>query len=308
MEQELEKPELQPEPALPQGGLAMPGPGERVPMPAGPDTARRQAGGKSSNTFGLAAAAILTAGLAGAIVFRGDLRHVKPAVPSQPPAVQVVFARPQPKAAAPASAPVSRVQPPSELPSLVTSGSPVETAAPAPDNFSSPQPFFNSEEEPAVPKMAALQPYNNGARPAQQPGAARPVLPAANRLTPRLQPSGGQYAAYPADATATAPVSRGVCTSCKSAVSGTKTSSTLQGGTTYEQHEIGVKYGGVCEGKYLYDYANLTSNMTIGMKIVTSGGEAWSFTLKPGEKTSIKSSTEFTSGTFESYRTSEVIN
>jgi hypothetical protein len=307
MEQEFEKPELQPETALPQGGIAMPGPGERMPMPAGPGTARRQAGEKSSNAFGLAAAAILTAGLAAGIVFRGDLRRVKHDVPAQPPAVQVIVKAPLAKAP-PAAAPAARVEPPSELPSLVTSGSPVETAAPAPGSFSSPQPFFSSEEDPAVPKIAALQPYNNGAEPARQPGAARPVLPAANRLTPRLQPSGGQYAAYPAGAAAAAPVSRGVCTSCKNAVSGTKTTSALQGGETYAQHEIGVNYGGVCDGKYLYDYTNLTSNMTIGMKIVTSGGEAWTFTLKPGEKTSIKSSTEFTSGTFESYRTSEVIN
>ncbi len=288
----------------------MPGSGERVPMPAGPGTSRRPAGEKSANIFGLAAAAILTAGLAAGIVFKGDLRPMKRAVAALPPAAQGIVKEPLSKAPPAPAAParVAPAQPPSELPTPGTPGSPVETVAPAPDSFSSPLPFFNSEEDAVIPKTSALQPYNNGSEPAKQPVLARPVLPAANRLVPRLLPAGGQYAASPAGATATTPVSRGVCTSCKNAVSGTKTSSTLQGGQSYVQHEIDVNYGGVCDGKYIYDYTNLTSNMTIGMKIVTSGGEAWVFTLKPGEKTSIKSSTEFIGDTFESYRTSEVIN
>jgi len=307
MEQEFEKPELQPEAESPAGSIALPGPGERVPMPAGPGTSRRSAGEKSSSNFGLVAAAILTAGLASAIVFKGDLRHTKPAVPALPPAAHALVKEPLSKAP-PAPAAPARVTPaqlPSELPTAGTPGTPVETAAPAPDSFSSPLPFFSSEEDAAIPKASALQPYDNGAEPARQPASASPVLPAAARLIPRMQPGGGQAAASPVGTT---PVSRGVCTSCKSAVSGTKTSSTLQGGPSYVQHEIGVNYVGVCDGKYVYDYTNLTSNMTIGMKIVTSGGEAWTFTLKPGEKTSIKSSTEFVGNTFESYRTSQVIN
>ena len=304
MEQEFEKPELQPEPALPPGSISMPGPGERVPMPAGPGTARRQAGEKSFGGFGLVAAAILTAGLASAIVFRGDLRQAKPAFTAQPPAVQVVIAKPRAKAP---PAPAAAAQPPSELPSFVTSGSPVETAAPAPDSFSSPQPFFSSEEEAAVPRTAALQPYDKSSEPAQQPAAARPVLPAANRLTPRLQPVGPAGIPRAAGGLAAMPAA-GPCTNCKSAVSGTKTNATLQGGETFVQHEVGTVYTGLCEGKYVYEYTNLTTNKTIVMRVVTSGGESWTFTLKPGEKTAIKSATEFSGGTAENIRLSEVMN
>ena len=100
----------------------------------------------------------------------------------------------------------------------------------------------------------------------------------------------------------------GPCVSCKGAVAGTKTNSGLQSGTSYVQHEIATTYGGVCDGKYVYDYTNLTSNKTIGMEVRTSGGESWTFTLKPGQKTSIKSSTEFTGGNYQNIRLSEVMN
>ncbi|PIU19382.1 MAG: hypothetical protein COT18_07805 [Elusimicrobia bacterium CG08_land_8_20_14_0_20_59_10] len=67
----------------------MPGPGERVPMPAGPGSARRRAGEKSAGRFGLVAAAILTAGLAAAMVFKGDFRQAQQAAPPAPTAVEV---------------------------------------------------------------------------------------------------------------------------------------------------------------------------------------------------------------------------
>lgn len=310
MEQEFERPELQPEPVLPPGGTAMPRPGERVPMPAGPGTLRRTAGEKRSGVFGLAAAAVLTAGLAAAIVFRGDFRHAYHAAPVQPPAVQVVVKEPLAKAplAPIRPAPVSPVRVPSELPSFQGMGGPVETVTPAPDNSSSPQPFFSSEESEVVPRTVALQPYENGAEPAQRPVSARAVLPAANRLTPRLQP-GGQMAAVPraAGGLAALPAS-GPCTTCDSAVAGTKTDAALQGGESFVQHEVSTLYTGLCEGKYVYEYANLTTNKTIGMKVLTSGGESWTFTLRPGEKTNIKSSTEFSGGNFENIRVSEVMN
>ena len=302
---------MQPEPALSSGGIPMPGPGERVPMPAGPGTRRRTAGEKSASSSGLAAAAILTAGLAAAMVFRGDFRQAAQPAAAQPPAVQVIVKAPLPKAPAAAipQVPVTPVQPPSELPSVGTPGSPVETAATAPAGLSSPLPFFSSDEEDSVPKVTALQPY--GAEPAHPAVSARPVLPAADRLVPRLQPApGGRSAALSGAGGARGLTvdASGVCTTCKNAVSGVKTSSPLQRGESYIQHEISTVYMGVCEGKYVYDYTNLTSNMTIGMKVLTSGGESWTFTLKPGEKTSLKSSTEFNPGTYETYRVSEVIN
>lgn len=308
MEQEFERPELQPDPELQPGGIARPGPGERVPMPAGPGTARRQAGANRYNGLVLAAAAILAAGLAGAIVFRGDLRHAGQALPAQPPAVQVVVKTPS-KAPPALPAPAARVQPPSELPSLVTSGNPVETASPAPGGLSSPMPFFNSEDEQVVPRVSALQPYGAAAEPGRQAVSARPVLPAANRLVPRLQPAGGRTAAVPraGGGLAALPAS-GPCPTCDSAVPGTKTDATLQGGESFVQHEVSTVYTGLCDGKYVYEYANLTTNKTIGMKVLTSGGESWSFTLRPGEKTNIKSSTEFSGGNFENIRLSEVMN
>ena len=311
MEQEFEKPELQPEPALPPGRIATPDPGERVPMPAGPGASRRTDGGNSTNWFGLAAAAILTAGLAAGIVFRGDLRQAKQAVQAQPPAMQVVVDQPLTKAppVPPAAASVARVQPPSEPPSIGTPGSPVAEAASPSGGFSSPLPFFSSDEDEAVPSIPALQPYEDSAEPAQRSAAARPVLPAAIRLIPRLQPAGGQAAAITRAGYGLAAMpASGPCTTCKSAVLGTKTNSELQGGKNYIQHEISTVYTGVCEGKYVYEYANLTANKTIGMKVITSGGEAWTFTLRPGEKQSIKSSTEFGGGNFENIRISEVMN
>ncbi len=304
MEKEFEKPELQAEPALSAGRISRPGPGERVPMPAGPGTSRRPAGERSSNIFGLVLAAVLAAGLASGIVFKGDVSRAKQAAPAQTNKVQVISKEALAEAA-PVSLsrePVNPVLPPSELATLETPGSPVETTAPAPRSIPSPLPFFNSEEAAVVPKTAALQPYNNSSEPAQNPASAGPVLPAASRLAPRLRPMGG-----PAGALA-APVSPGACTSCAGAVAGVKTSAALQGGEGFIQHEISTTYAGLCEGKHIYDYVNLTSNKTIGMKVVTSAGEAWTFTLKPGEKTSLKSSTEFTGGNFESYRLSEVIN
>ena len=276
-------------------------------MPAGPDF-RRAGGGKSFNGFGLAAAAILTAGLAVGIVFRGDLHRAAPPDAAQPPAVQVVVKSPVSKAqpAAPAAAPVQRVQPPLELPSLMTSGSPVETAAPAANTSSSPMPFFSADDAEVIPKTQALQPY--GQEPANQSAAARPVLPAAERLTPRLQPVGGQAAGIPRAAGLAALPAAGPCTNCEGAVEGSRTNDTLQGGESFVQHEVGTSYKGICDGKYLYEYFNRTTNKTIGMRVVTSGGEAWSFTLRPGEKTSIKSSTEFVGNTFENIRVSEVMN
>jgi hypothetical protein len=277
-------------------------------MPAGPGTLRRHAGGKSFNGFGLVAAAILTAGLASIIVFKGDLRQARHAAPAQPTAAQVSVPGPLAKAPPPLSHSPAPVQPPSEQPSLGTPGSPVEAAAPAADSFSSPTPFFSSEEEAAVPRTAALQPYEKSSEPGMQPAQARPVLPAANRLIPRLQP-GGQTAAVPRAAGALAALpAAGPCTNCKSAVSGTKTNATLQGGESYVQHEVSTVYTGVCEGKYVYEYTNLTANKTIGMKVVTSGGEVWTFTLKPGEKTALKSATEFSGGNAENIRLSEVMN
>ena len=192
---------------------------------------------------------------------------------------------------------------PAEPPSSPLPGSlPTETVTPAPGS-SSPMPFFSSEESGVVPKVTALQPYQ-GPEDAQRAAPASTVLPAANRLIPRLQP-GGRTAAVPR---AGGLPSSGPCTTCKTAVSGTKTKAALQGGESFIQNEISTTYTGVCEGQYVYEYANLTSNKTIGMKVITSGGEAWTFTLKPGQKTSIKSSTEFISGTYENIRLSEVMN
>ena len=133
------------------------------------------------------------------------------------------------------------------------------------------------------------------------------MLPAANRLIPRLQPN--RTNAFPRAGGGPAAAAAAVpCASCKGAVSGTKTSTSLQSGPSYTQNEITTTYAGVCDGKYVNDYANVTTNKTIGMEVRTSGGESWTFTLKPGQKTSIKSSTEFTSGTYENLRASEVMN
>lgn len=279
-------------------------------MPAGPGSRPRQAGEKSDNRFGLVAAAILTAGLAAAIVFKGDFRQAQPAVPARQEAVQADAETPPVKAPPPLPSP-ERL--PSEMPTDGTPESPVETITPAPNTHLNALPFFSSEDEQVVPKTSALQPYNTSPQPAQRTVSAGNILPAAGRLIPRLQPvAGGQAAPVngPAGyskglAAAAAP---GPCASCKGAVSGTKTNSSLQGGTSYVQHEVATTYGGVCDGKYLYDYTNLTSNKTIGMEVRTSGGESWTFTLKPGQKTSIKSSTEFTSGSYENIRLSEVMN
>ncbi len=311
MEQEFEKPELQPEPALSPDGRVMPGRGERVPMPAGPGSPRRAGAEKSFNGFGLVAAAILTAGLAGAIVFRGDIRNAAPPSAAQPPAVQVVVTEPSkapPVALAPA--PVAPIQLPSELSSLGAPGSPVETIAQTPHSLSSPMPFFSSDEAEVIPKTSALQPYENSRKPAQQPASARPVLPAADQLTPRLQPRGIRPVWTPrANAGLAALPAAGPCTiNCAGAASGSKTNAALQGGESFVQHEVSTVFMGLCEGKYIYEYSNLTVNKTIGMKVVTSGGEAWTFTLKPGDKTSIKSSTEFVGNSFENYRISEVMN
>ncbi len=294
---------MQPRPASSPGGAPRPGPGERVPMPAGPGSGRGRAGEKSVSRLGLAALAIFSAGLAVVIVFKGDFRKAQPAAPEVTAAVQVSVEAPRPKAP---SVPSLSVAPPSEAPSLGTPGSPVETITPAP-GFSSPLPFFNSEENEGVPKVSALQPYNNSPVPSQRSATSGTVLPAAGQLTPRLQPAAGGQAGLSRGLTAAA--SPGPCPSCEGAVPGTKTrANALQGGKTYQQDEISTTYMGLCEGKHVYDYVNLTTNMTIGMKVVTTGGEAWTFTLKPGQKTSLKSSTEFTSGTFEAYRISEVMN
>ena len=286
----------------------MPGPGERGPMPAGPGTLRRQAGGKSSNNLALAAAAILAAGLAFGVVFKADLRHPAQAVPQQPAAVLVIAKETPAKAPSAPHTAALAVQPPAELPSLVTSGSPVETAAPAAGSFSSPLPFFNSEEDAVIPRTSALQPYENSQEPARQPASARPVLPAANRLTPRLQPVGPAGSVPRAAAGLAAMPASGPCTNCKSAVEGTKTDAALQRGESFVQYEVGTVYTGLCEGKYVYEYTNLTTNKTIGMKVVTGGGEVWTFTLKPGEKTALKSATEFSGGNYENIRLSEVMN
>ncbi|MCX5793569.1 MAG: hypothetical protein NTY45_15320 [Elusimicrobia bacterium] len=302
MEPERERPEMQPMPA--------PSPGERAPMPAGPGSGRRPAGEKSGSRIGLAAAAaILTAGLAAALVFKGEPRQAQQAAqqaaPEPPAAVQVVVPEPLSKA-------------PPEPASFVLPGSlPAEAVKPAPDSFSSPLPFFSSGDSAAVPKVSALQPLQpaRDLEPAQRTAAARTVLPAAGRLTPRLQPAaGGQagvargFAGIPRGLAAAAAAGQ-PCTACdKGAVTGARTRATLQGGEGKMQREISTVYAGVCEGKYVYEYTNLTSNKTIGMKVVTSGGETWTFTLRPGEKTSLKSSTEFNSGTFETYRLSEVMN
>ncbi|OGS13151.1 MAG: hypothetical protein A2234_02335 [Elusimicrobia bacterium RIFOXYA2_FULL_58_8] len=282
-------------------------------MPAGPGSGPRQTGTKSASRFGLIAAAILTAGLASAIVFRGDSRQAQ-----QPPSEVTTVAQTSVEnslSKAPPTTPPA--QPPSELPSFGQPGSlPTDPAKPEPDSFSSPLPFFSSDESEALPKISALQPYDNP-EPAQRPATAATILPAANSLTPRLQPSSGQTGPVNRAAggrsglrgltAAAAPVP---CTiNCKGAVSGTKTrANTLQGGKSFAQQEISTVYTGICEGKHVYDYTNRTPNKTIGIKVVTSGGETWSFTLPPGGKTSIKSSTEFTGGTFETYRTSEVMN
>jgi hypothetical protein len=116
---------------------------------------------------------------------------------------------------------------------------------------------------------------------------------------------GGPTAAASPGAVIAAPAN---CTSCKNAVSGTRTNAALQGGETFMQNDISTVYVGVCEGKYVYDYQNITSNKTIGMEVRTSSGESWTFTLKPGQKTSLKSSTQFTDGNYETYRISEVLN
>ena len=110
MAPERERPELQPKPAGPSGSIPMPGPGERVPMPAGPGSARRRAGEKSAGRFGLAAAAILTAGLAAAMVFKGDFRQAQQAAPPAPTAVEVGVEGPL------ATAPPPRCLPPNCLP------------------------------------------------------------------------------------------------------------------------------------------------------------------------------------------------
>jgi len=304
MEPELERPEMQPIPAITAGSVAMPGQGERMPMPAGPDSAQR-ATGETRNRLGLAAAAILTAGLAAAIVFKGDLRpaqHMAP--PAEPPATPIVQVQ----------APVARpaIKAPAEPPQFPELGesAPAAMEKPALDGFSGPQPFFNSSEAETIPKIAQLQPFNTEA-PAQAPSANKTVLPAAAQLTPRLLPGGGNSATTPAEAlkgvTSTVP---GYCPACHAgAILGTKTrANALQAGEGKAQNEIATRYLGTCEGKYVYEYTNETSNMTIGMKILTGGGEVWTFTLKPGEKTSLKSSTQFTPGTYDSYRISEVIN
>jgi len=297
-------------PAEHSGSIPMPRPGERAPMPAGPGSARHSSGEKSSHRLGLLAAAILTAGLASAIVFRGDFRQAQQAA-LPPPAVEVSVQAPLAKAPPPLPAPaaVARVQPPSELPSFITSGSPAEeTARPAPNSYSSPLPFFSSEEEQVVPKVTNLQPY--GAAPAGSPqaGAARPVLPAANRLTPRLQPSRGGGLAGFSRGPASAGAAAVPCASCPKAAPGSRTDGSLQGGRSYVQNEVTLSYAGPCDGKFAYDYKNVTSNLTIGMEVRTTGGESWTFTLRPGQTKSIKSATQFAPGTYESLRISEVMN
>lgn len=292
-------------PAIIPDSVPLPGRGERVPMPAGPGRPEGKAGGNNLNRFGLVAAAILTAGLAGAIVFKGDLR------PAQHSALQ---------AAAPAApvtqvqAPVARhmVKAPAEPPLFPELGesAPIGINTPAPEGFSAPQPFFNSGETESIPRISQLQPYNTEPA-AQQPAANRNVLPAAAQLTPRLLPGGGNTAAAPASALkGVASAVPGYCPACHAgAIQATKTrANALQSGEGKAQNEIATRYLGTCEGKYVYEYTNETSNMTIGMKILTGGGETWTFTLKPGEKTSLKSSTQFTPGTYDSYRLSEVIN
>lgn len=272
-------------------------------MPAGPGSRPRQAGEKSANRFGLVAAAILTAGLAAAIVFRGDFRQAQQAAPAQQEAVQTATQTPLAKAPPPLPSPARF---PAELPTDGTPGSPVEIVTPAPSSHLNALPFFSSEDEQVVPRTADLQPYNTSPQPAQRTVSAGNVLPAAGRLTPRLQPvTAGQGGFSKVIAAAAAP---GPCTDCKGAVAGTKTNSSLQSGTSYVQHEIATTYGGVCDGKYLYDYTNLTPNKTIGMEVRTSGGESWTFTLKPGQKMSIKSSTEFTGSNYQNIRLSEVMN
>ena len=272
-------------------------------MPAGPGSRPRQAGERSANRFGLVAAAILTAGLAAAIVFRGDFRQAQQAAPAQQETVQAAAGTPLAKAPPPLPSPA---QFPSEMPTDGTPGSPVETIAPAPNSYSNALPFFSSEDEQVIPKTSALQPYNTSPPPAQRTAAVGNVLPAAGRLTPRLQPVTGVQGGFSKVLTAAAaPVP---CTNCKGAVAGTKTNASLLGGKTYVQFDVATTYGGVCDGKYVYDYANLTTNKTIGIEVRTSGGESWTFTLKPGQKTSLKSSTEFTDGSYQNIRLSEVIN
>lgn len=271
-------------------------------MPAGPGSRPRQAGEKSANRFGLVAAAILTAGLAAAIVFKGDFRQPQQAAPAQTESVQAVAETPLAKAPPPLPSPE---RPLYETPTDGTPGGPVETIAPAPNANLNSLPFFSSEDEQVVPKTSALQPYNTSPQPGQRSVPAGNVLPAAGRLIPRLQPVTGAQDFSKGLVPAAAP---GPCVSCKGAVAGTKTSASLQSGTSYVQHEIATTYGGVCDGKYVYDYKNITSNKTIGMEVRTSGGESWNFTLKPGQKTSIKSSTEFTGGNYQNIRLSEVMN
>lgn len=300
-------------PAVTPGSIPLPGPGERAPMPAGPGSARHDSGEKSAHRLGLVAAVILTAGLASAVVFRGDFRQAQQAALPPQTAVEVSVAGPTAKAPPrlPEPAAVPDFQPPSELPSFGTPGSlPSETARPAPNSHPSPLPFFSSHEEDAVPKVTDLQPYGTAPESSPQAGAASPVLPASNRLIPRLQPyrGGGLPGISRGPAAAAATAAAVPCTSCKNAVPGSRTDGTLQGGKSYVQHEITMSYAGVCDGKHAYDYKNVTSNMTIGMKVRTTAGESWTFTLGPGQTMSIKSSAQFTPGTYESIRVSEVMN
>ncbi|OGR93881.1 MAG: hypothetical protein A2016_01705 [Elusimicrobia bacterium GWF2_62_30] len=234
---------------------------ERKPMLAPKSDMRHSAGLLPRNLAGLAAAAVLTAGLAAALVFRGNVNPGPPA--PQPQQTQAAEMAP-----APAAAPADNTLP--AVPVVRTIGA-------------------QAVDRKQIERMVAE--LNNRAMDA--------IKKAAPNAKFTSVPSGWPAGATP-NMAALAPVDCPGCADGLDGAKGqanTLPTGTYFIDAKYDRTGIKQNFMGLCDGKYMYEIKNPAAKAR-QISIITQQGETWNFRLGPGKSNTVKSSTEFIGGSY----------